>query len=934
VVLAGATNANVVGPHSLRVSTSTDAGAITHYALVAPSGAVSDVSVGLTNPASRASDVDYLIGFRASATGALVVGSGTITVVAAPGTKLPNCADVNDLATHVSAESCGDDAPPSATVAITTEAAIAAGDQVQMIFDGAANGSAVGAHRLGVSTSTDAGGNTTYSLVASGAVEGRVIDSEHNVVPGGLVQACLNTSRTCYTAQIGETGLFSLFVPLGAYALTAYPQSPFLSPATAPGTAGLRSAATSVRQTITVKALAPLPHGFDIAGQDSGVPLWRWDNPAPMTVHNCRGGIGEVSVTLRNSETGADKRVVALLWESPPGSGTYKGTIPPLEPGHGAATVGYSFYCPTAVFPEAGPSAGGAKVLINGTGLSGATAVYFGSRRAVRFTVLSAHTIEALTPPGSGTVDVTVVTPKGQSAGGRSSDYSYVGLSSVSQARGPSSGGARVVIKGSGFGHLGTLLFGTKVVTGYTVVSNSQIDATTPPGTGKIAITSLQPGETLADAERSGLGYTYVGRPEARGQTAPAMGPGATAAQSLPAPRLTELRRIADAAGPAPTTSPLPWYDEPHQLTFNWGSVIEGGAGAFILANALGFGIAASVVGEAATVAALGVFLPGAALALAFLVAGALLADAALGLASGHSGLFGALIDPSGNVVDTNGNAIAGASVTILVSPFAAGPFTAVRADSPGLEPRVDPETANGSGGFHWDVAAGYYEVQASAPNCHAPGSAATTVTSPVFPIPPPKVGLTLILACSGERPVPKPAVTSVTPPAGAARGGTIVTVAGTGFNRSATVGFGVALATSVTYLSPEALSVVVPAGSGSRDVRVSTGGGTSPTSVRDRYTYYQPPTVRSLSVAKAPTAGGDVVLIDGAGLSYATAVYFGKTAAPGWSVVNSSEIKATVPAGRPGSVDVTISSIWGTSSVTPADRLTYTTPRSSPKRS
>jgi hypothetical protein len=141
-------------------------------------------------------------------------------------------------------------------------------------------------------------------------------------------------------------------------------------------------------------------------------------------------------------------------------------------------------------------------------------------------------------------------------------------------------------------------------------------------------------------------------------------------------------------------------------------------------------------------------------------------------------------------------------------------------------------------------------------------------------------------------------------------------------------------LATSGTYLSPEALSVVVPAGSGSRDVRVSTGGGTSPTSVRDRYTYYQPPTVRSLSVAKAPTAGGDVVLIDGAGLSYATAVYFGKTAAPGWSVVNSSEIKATVPAGRPGSVDVTISSIWGTSSVTPADRLTYTTPRSSPKRS
>jgi hypothetical protein len=362
--------------------------------------------------------------------------------------------------------------------------------------------------------------------------------------------------------------------------------------------------------------------------------------------------------------------------------------------------------------------------------------------------------------------------------------------------------------------------------------------------------------------------------------------------------------------------------------------VLEGGAGALILANALGFGIAASVVGEAATVAALGVFLPGAVLALAFLVAGALLADAALGLASGHSGLFGALIDPSGNVVDTNGNAIAGASVTILVSPFSAGPFTAVKADNPGIQPRVNPEVANRTGGFHWDVAAGYYEVQASSPNCHAPGSKTTTVTSPVFPIPPPKVGLTLVLACSGERSAPEPTVRSVSPAAGAARGGTTVTIVGTGFDRSAAVVFGVVPATSVTYLSPEGLSVVVPAGSGSRDVRVSTEGGTTAASAGDRYTYFQPPTVKSLSVAKAPTAGGDVVLIDGTGLGYATGVYFGKTAAPGWSMVNGSEIKATVPAGHPGPVDVTVPSIWGTSSVTPADRLTYTAPRPSPKRS
>ncbi len=155
------------------------------------------------------------------------------------------------------------------------------------------------------------------------------------------------------------------------------------------------------------------------------------------------------------------------------------------------------------------------------------------------------------------------------------------------------------------------------------------------------------------------------------------------------------------------------------------------------LANALGFSVAASIVGDAAVVAALGAFLPGAVLALAFLVAGALLVDAALGLASGHSGVFGALIDPSGNVVDTNGNAIAGASVTVLVSPFAAGPFTAVKADSPGIEPRVNPEVADHSGGFHWDVSAGYYEVRAVRARLPCPRYRGNDRRQPGFPHPP-----------------------------------------------------------------------------------------------------------------------------------------------------------------------------------------------------
>ena len=147
VVFAGATNSGVVGPHQLRVSTSTDAGAITHYSLAAPTGAVSSVSLALTNPASRAAGVDYMIEFRASATGALVAGAGTITVTTAPGTELPNCALVTDLASHGSTESCAGGSSPGAMV-LTTQVAVAGGDEVQVVFDGVTNGSTAGANEL------------------------------------------------------------------------------------------------------------------------------------------------------------------------------------------------------------------------------------------------------------------------------------------------------------------------------------------------------------------------------------------------------------------------------------------------------------------------------------------------------------------------------------------------------------------------------------------------------------------------------------------------------------------------------------------------------------------------------------------------------------------------------------------------------------------
>ena len=70
----------------------------------------------------------------------------------------------------------------------------------------------------------------------------------------------------------------------------------------------------------------------------------------------------------------------------------------------------------TGVSPTTGPAAGGTLVTITGTGFTGATAVDFGTTPATNLTVVSDTTITVDSPPGTGTVDVTVTTPGGTSA--------------------------------------------------------------------------------------------------------------------------------------------------------------------------------------------------------------------------------------------------------------------------------------------------------------------------------------------------------------------------------------------------------------------------------------------------------------------------------------------------------------------------------------
>ena len=101
-------------------------------------------------------------------------------------------------------------------------------------------------------------------------------------------------------------------------------------------------------------------------------------------------------------------------------------------------------------------------------------------------------------------------------------------------------------------------------------------------------------------------------------------------------------------------------------------------------------------------------------------------------------------------------------------------------------------------------------------------------------------VGVGVVRWRPGFAYLPVPQCNRVSPAYGSADGGTWVTVRGSGFLRVGSVLFGATEAERVEVLSDTELRVLTPPHEPGRvDVRVSTPGGTSPTSTTDGFVYY-----------------------------------------------------------------------------------------------
>ncbi len=169
---------------------------------------------------------------------------------------------------------------------------------------------------------------------------------------------------------------------------------------------------------------------------------------------------------------------------------------------------------------SSGTSLGGTSLDINGVNFSGATQVDFGSTPAISFTVDSDTMISAVSPAGSGTVDITVTTSAGTSATSSADQFTYVttpppppppSVTSVSPTSGPSSGGTQVTIAGSGFTGANAVNFGSSPAAGFSIISDQEIVGVSPSGSGTVDITVTTSAGTSATS--SADQFTYVTTP-------------------------------------------------------------------------------------------------------------------------------------------------------------------------------------------------------------------------------------------------------------------------------------------------------------------------------------------------------------------------------------------------------------------------------------
>jgi large repetitive protein len=582
------------------------------------------------------------------------------------------------------------------------------------------------------------------------------------------------------------------------------------------------------------------------------------------------GGSAASSFTI-NSAT-------SITAVSPAGSGTVDVTV--TTPGGTSATVEadrFTYVPPPAVAevtPNTGPSAGGTSVVIKGANFTGATAVKFGSTDATTFNVNSATSITAVSPAGSGTVDVTVTTANGgTSATGEADRFAYIALpgparvaaattqepsptvSSVRPTKGPAVGGTVVKITGANLAGATAVKFGSAESATINVNSPTSVSAVAPAHVGgTVDVTVTTPGGTsaLSSADH----YNYL--PSVTGVT-PSAGPTAGGAT----------------------------------VTVN-GTGFATGAGE----TAFKFGTAQASAVQCTASTSCTMHTPAhnaRAVAIKAIVNGA---------TSPKAPVTFTFVNPPvvREVTPKEGPTAGGTTVTItgenlsgaIAVSFGSGEATSFTVNSPTSITATAPPSGSVIAGEGEEV-----DVTVTT----AGGRSSASAADRFFYLLP-------------------PSIQEMQPREGPEAGGTAVLIEGSALARAASVKFGSAAA-SFKVNAGGSITATAPPGTGTVQVTVTTAAGTAGSAISE-FTYIPPPAVSELTPNTGPATGGTSVVITGTNFTGATAVKFGATPATAFNVNSATSISAVAPEGS-GTVDVTVTTAHGGTSATgPGDRFSY----------
>ena len=568
--------------------------------------------------------------------------------------------------------------------------------------------------------------------------------------------------------------------------------------------------------------------------------------------------------------------------------------------GSGSTTFTYtapSVPVVTGVSPGGGPNSGGTTVWISGSGLSGATHVAFDGSLANFFVPFGSDTlIQATSPPcpGCATVHVRVFTPGGPSVVNPNDQYAYTPsapvkptVTAVNPNGGPTGGGQTVYITGSGFASdpgtsSMTVEFGPGNLTGFNIVSDTLIQATTQmgaAGTVDVVVTnSAGPSATSPDDN-----YQYGGGPP-----------------------------------PPPVVSGV----TPNQGTRYGGTGVTIYGFGFGAATSLAFGGTSIPVCSPSSVGP------------CFFVMG----DTQIFTFSppGNPGTVDIVVTSQ-----VGPSPMTKADKFTFVTP---GPPTVNALDpkqgptSGGTNLSIFGNNFSGATG----VSIGGTPLPACSPSTFVPcffiqGDNQITATTPGGPAGPADVIVTTPSGASATTnddkftyvvPAP-PTVTKVSPNTGGTSGGTTVYITGTNLQGAGPVNFGPNSTFSFFPMTPNVLLGMSPPGSvGTIDVTVTTPGGTSPITPADRYTYTQSPapTITAVSPSSGPSEGGTIVFITGTDLAPVNSLNFGTANTFNFFPLSGTLIQAVSPPGPAGpAIDVSVTTPAGSSPLAAADHFTYT---------